>query len=947
MSAIDVFEGGTDVEVGGFDPLGFVEDLGTSALDALKKGVNFITGVLQGLPGAGWIVDAANQGAEWAHGLAATSVGQDILKTLATGLQSSVAWYVGPAVGNALWALHRDTPNILDGDPLTSSWISQFARRTEEVAKSVGTANVSTIFTSPMQRTIAEVVERARRQYPNDPIREAVKHVDVAQIANDIGVRQDIVALAIALLSKSSGSINLSNYNLGTGVDITIEKAARAKAMARFKAAHPQFYPRGASVPVFPDTAAGDVGWYRYHSLLHAGSPSTLQALAVQYENRGAKRRAAAWVEAQRITAKPSASRARAASKMIHGLGIAAKRVSPREPSPMSKVPSRLRFLGETDVEAGGFDPLGFAEDLATSALDRAKAIAKPFVNTLKELPGGKDIVALVEQGKGWAVDLATKNPWVLQALATMLYGPLAHALGGTAWFGPQIATVVWALPGVVRGESFMKAWLSEVLRRSEKTAEYFGGEKAKELVAQLRPAINELLSMAKQQFPTMNPEQALQALNISPADLAQKLGIREDMAALAIEYAKNRIGLFNVQAEYDPSNGASYRKAAKKRAAQKLLAQGPYKGPRTGPTFPDTAAGDLAWYQYNKKLHAGAPATLNALAVQYRNRGAARSAKAAAAAEVQTSRPSSRMAMLTQVTRPAATQVTRPAATQRAGTPVQAAAPRAAPMSFASYSPTPDVAAAADPALFSAKATLIQAIQELGGVSPTDQAVYWLLGLVYGESRFGTSPDWTMPNENNPNPPFQGPSHNWGAVRYFKNDALIIRHPDKGGVFNFQAYTSPLEGAKGFFRTIVRGKVGSVITDPSANPRMLAEAMYINGYYEGSYCSNEGKPSIRLNGKSPVGCSSKTNTKYVMATQSEADQRNIGDYAAMIYHEADKVRKVFSEGPGPAPSPAPSPPTPSSTSKPFPYLIAGVIVVGAAGTYMLTRKRGGILRFA
>lgn len=187
------------------------------------------------------------------------------------------------------------------------------------------------------------------------------------------------------------------------------------------------------------------------------------------------------------------------------------------------------------------------------------------------------------------------------------------------------------------------------------------------------------------------------------------------------------------------------------------------------------------------------------------------------------------------------------------------------------------------------ANVTLAQALHEMGVASPKPEAIYWLLGLVYGESKFGTSPDWTNPDphgynttSSNPSLP-QGPSHNWGAIRYHGTGNFIL-HGDRNadgtpGVFKFQAYPSAVAGAKGFLATLLRGKVPAVLQDPNTSPYDLARAMYENRYYTG-----------------------------VSATPEE----NIQAYGNMVKNLAEKVRRELGSSPAPF---DPSRPVPLLTS--------------------------------
>lgn len=223
------------------------------------------------------------------------------------------------------------------------------------------------------------------------------------------------------------------------------------------------------------------------------------------------------------------------------------------------------------------------------------------------------------------------------------------------------------------------------------------------------------------------------------------------------------------------------------------------------------------------------------------------------------------------------------------------------------------------------AKATLDQALRELG-VSPRPESLPWLLGLVYGESRFGTSPDWTNPDDKGLNTPTTnpgippGPSHNWGAVRHHAGRSQFFLHGDRNadgsaGVFRFQWYPSALEGAKGFLRTLLRGDVPSVLSSEGTSPYDLARAMYKNGYYTG-----------------------------VSGTAEERIQA----YGNMIKNLADKVRKELGASPTPLPPTPPIdpsrpvPPTPSSTTKSIVPAASGAWALGVlvVGGFLIWRGR-------
>lgn len=125
----------------------------------------------------------------------------------------------------------------------------------------------------------------------------------------------------------------------------------------------------------------------------------------------------------------------------------------------------------------------------------------------------------------------------VLTAAASAVYGPLAYALGGPyglANFGAQLATVTWALPGLARGEDFATAWVSEVKRRAEKTAEYVGGEAASHLVAELGVATDFLKGLAPEQIEALqNMPEAL--LSDAVQEMAADAGVADWSIAMAM----------------------------------------------------------------------------------------------------------------------------------------------------------------------------------------------------------------------------------------------------------------------------------------------------------------------------------------------------------------------------------------------------------------------------
>lgn len=123
------------------------------------------------------------------------------------------------------------------------------------------------------------------------------------------------------------------------------------------------------------------------------------------------------------------------------------------------------------------------------------------------------------------------------------------------------------------------------------------------------------------------------------------------------------------------------------------------------------------------------------------------------------------------------------------------------------------------------ARATLNEALAaDWPALSLSDVAKAWLLGQVWGESRFGSSPDW-------------GTSNNWGAVTYHLGNGKFLEHADhdvngKPVVYRFQAYDTQLAAACDWLRVLFRGAVPTALQGGTV--RDLSAAMYANHYYTG-----------------------------------------------------------------------------------------------------------------
>ena len=164
------------------------------------------------------------------------------------------------------------------------------------------------------------------------------------------------------------------------------------------------------------------------------------------------------------------------------------------------------------------------------------------------------------------------------------------------------------------------------------------------------------------------------------------------------------------------------------------------------------------------------------------------------------------------------------------------------------------------------------------------------ILGLVWGENKFGTAGDW------------QG-SNNWGSLRCYRQDYGCVQHGDRDAQGNpvtvpFQRYPSQLEGAKGFLRTLLKTAAERNALS-TGDPVTLARAMYVARYFTGT---------------------------------SGTDEERIQAYAGLIRRSANQVRTILGQ-------PAGSAIAPSTTIRKT-GLVLGVLALGVTGAWYLKKPR-------
>jgi hypothetical protein len=147
----------------------------------------------------------------------------------------------------------------------------------------------------------------------------------------------------------------------------------------------------------------------------------------------------------------------------------------------------------------------------------------------------------------------------VLRALASFAMGPVGYVAG------PWAMMCAASLPGMMRGDAFADALLSENLWRLEKTVEILGVDAGEIFAQQFGTALDYLRERASEMG--LDPGDAVMQLaaeaGIDPEayanELAKDLGVRADAAVQAVETALGQP--ISKREDYNPVTGARVRR--------------------------------------------------------------------------------------------------------------------------------------------------------------------------------------------------------------------------------------------------------------------------------------------------------------------------------------------------------------------------------------------------
>lgn len=191
-------------------------------------------------------------------------------------------------------------------------------------------------------------------------------------------------------------------------------------------------------------------------------------------------------------------------------------------------------------------DAWDFATDKVEDVWDATGArVVDAADSAIRSLPGGNELIEAAGDFARSPAGMIT-----LRAFSTMLFGSVAWAIG------PQLAAVTFAVPGIMRGERFDEAWLTEFKWRVEKTAEILGPGIVDAFGTQLSDTLRKMM----EQFGVG----ALVEMGVQ--EFAKRYDIREDVAAFAMALW-NRVQLPPRDA-FDPTTGRQLKPWAASAAA-------------------------------------------------------------------------------------------------------------------------------------------------------------------------------------------------------------------------------------------------------------------------------------------------------------------------------------------------------------------------------------------
>jgi hypothetical protein len=199
-------------------------------------------------------------------------------------------------------------------------------------------------------------------------------------------------------------------------------------------------------------------------------------------------------------------------------------------------------------------------------------------VSLFKGIPGSEWITDAVSNGADWVGDMAktTGGQIILAGITNaMLFPGIANlaipSASGMQFVGPQVASLVWAIPGMAAGDSFADSYAKEVTWRTVYITQIFGlGQEGKAIAQKFLDGIAKVLNVDNKGdaatakalddfgaiYTDVTDDEARKRLiekGLDYGSIARRDGVRYDSAAAAVN-ARLRRKLYDIQSF--PVNG-------------------------------------------------------------------------------------------------------------------------------------------------------------------------------------------------------------------------------------------------------------------------------------------------------------------------------------------------------------------------------------------------------
>jgi hypothetical protein len=192
-------------------------------VDTFNDVVDEIEKIVQDNPGSEWVKDLANGPL---RDFANTSIGQVLLRAMAGSLYGGLAPVLGPQLAAVAFAL----PGLIRGERFDQAWVAEFSWRLMKLSE-IGGEELGETASEQLRIAGEALIAKARRQFPNVPIDEALRSLQLnpRDLAKELGIREDIAAQALALAQRQPFP-DENDYDARTGAWLGVSAMGHAKS---------------------------------------------------------------------------------------------------------------------------------------------------------------------------------------------------------------------------------------------------------------------------------------------------------------------------------------------------------------------------------------------------------------------------------------------------------------------------------------------------------------------------------------------------------------------------------------------------------------------------------------------------------------------------------------------------------------------------------------------